>query len=96
LGASYKQLMAPFGSFAMDTLAVSTRALASNDPGDATYTSLESQIQSLTTNRDALAADIRNGLFQAQTGTNLSENQIKGWIQASNDLLAQAHALASS
>ncbi len=96
LGASYKQLMAPFGSFAMDTLAVSTRALASNDPGDATYTSLESQIQSLTTNRDALAADIRNGLFQAQTGTKLSENQIKGWIQASNDLLAQAHALASS
>jgi hypothetical protein len=96
LGDSYKQLMAPFGSFAMDTLVVSTRALASNEAGDATYTSLEGQIQSLTSDRDSLAAAIRNGLYQAQTGTKLSENQIKNWIRASDALLAQAHDLASS
>jgi hypothetical protein len=96
LGDVYKQLTASFGSFAMDTLVVSTRALASNAPGDATYTSLESQIQSLTNQRDALAAQIRAGINQAETGTKLSENQIKGWIRASNDLLARAHALASS
>jgi hypothetical protein len=96
LGQSYKQLTASFGSFAMDTLAVSTRALASNDPGDATYTSLEGQIHDLTVQRDALAAEIRDGLYQAQTGTKLSEHQINDWLVAADDLLAQAHALASS
>jgi hypothetical protein len=96
LGASYKQLMASFGSFSMDTLAASTRALASNSAGDQTYTEIESQINSLTDQRNTLAAQIRNGLNQAEfNGTNLSENQIRAWIQASDDLLAQAHALAN-
>ena len=96
LGDVYKQLTASFGSFAMDTLVVSTRALASNDAGDATYASLESQIQSLTNQRDALAAEIRAGLNNAETGTKLDENQIKDWIRAANALLAQAHALRTS
>ena len=80
----------------MYTLTASTRALSSNDAGDATYTSLESQIADLTTQRDALVAEIRAGINSAETGTNLDENQIKGWIQRSDDLLAQAQALASS
>src|SRR5882762_7782867 len=56
LAQIYKQLSASFGEFAMDTLKASTKALASNDSGDATYTSIEGQIQSLTAERDALAA----------------------------------------
>ena len=96
LGESYKQLTAPFGSFGMYTLAVSTRALSSNDAGDATYTSLEGQIRDLTVQRDALVAEIRDGLYQAQTGTKLSEHQINDWIVRADDLLAQAQALASS
>jgi predicted transcriptional regulator len=96
LGDVYKQLTAPFGSFGMYTLVASTRALASNAPGDATYASLESQIADLTSQRDALAAEIRAGINSAETGTNVDENQIKDWIQRSNDLLAQAQALASS
>ena len=96
LGESYKQLTAPFGSFGMYTLLVSTRALSSNDAGDATYTSLEGQIRDLTVQRDALVAEIRDGLYQAQTGTNLSEHQINDWIVRADDLLAQAQALASS
>jgi len=75
---------------------VSTRALSSNDAGDATYTSLEGQIRDLTVQRDALVAEIRDGLYQAQTGTNLSEHQINDWIVRADDLLAQAQALASS
>ena len=97
LGQAYKQLMAAFGSFSMDTLVASTTALASNSTGDATYLRIEGQIRSLTEQRDALAADIRTGLNNAEfNGTSLSENQIKAWIRAANGLLAQAHDLAAS
>ena len=37
LGAVYKQIMASFGQFSMDTLTASTGALASNSAGDTTY-----------------------------------------------------------
>jgi hypothetical protein len=97
LGDSYKQLMASFGSFSMDTLVASSRALASNSPGDQTYTDTENAIASLTSQRNALAAEIRAGFNSAEfDGAELSENQIKAWIQASDDLLAQAHDLAAS
>ena len=97
LGDAYKQLMASFGSFSMDTLTASTRALASGSSSDdSTYTTIEGQISSLTDQRNALAADIRTGINQAEFGgRNLSENQIRAWIASANDLLAQAHALAT-
>ena len=66
LAQTYKQLNAPFGQFAMATLKASTKALASNDAGDATYTSIERQIQSLTTRRDALATEIKGVLDGAE------------------------------
>jgi hypothetical protein len=50
----------------MATLKASTKALASNDAGDATYTSIEGQIQSLTTRRDALATEIKGVLDGAE------------------------------
>jgi hypothetical protein len=97
LGQTYKQLMASFGSFSMDTLVASTTALSSNSPGDATYNTIEGQIQSLTDQRNALAAEIRAGLNNAEfNGTELSEHQINDWIVQANDLLAQAHDLAAS
>jgi len=97
LADSYKQLMASFGSFAMDTLIASTRGMASNSPGDQTYLDTKNAIESLTSQRDALASQIRTGFNQAQfDGVELSENQIKAWTRASNALLAQAHDLASS
>ena len=97
LSGTYKQLMASFGSFAMDTLVASSRALASNSPGDQTYTDTENAIASLTSQRDALASQIRAGINSAEfDGVKLSENQIKDWTQAADDLLAQAHDLAAS
>jgi hypothetical protein len=97
LAASYKQLMASFGSFSMYTLAASTHALSSNSAGDATYNNIESQLATLTDQRNALAADIRAGLNSAEfDGVKLSENQIKAWTQAADDLIAQAQALAAS
>ena len=97
LAQVYKQLNAPFGAFGMDTLKASTRALASNDAGDATYTSLEGQIQSLTAQRDALAAQIKADLNGAAfDGQVLSTQQANNLIAQAQSLLDQAHALAAA
>src|ERR1043165_529555 len=65
LAKTYKQLNAPFGQFGMDALTASTRAIRSgSDSDDSTYTSIESQIDALTTQRNALAGQIR-GLLDA-------------------------------
>ena len=66
LAQVYKQLNAPFGAFAMATLRASTKALASNAPGDATYKSIEKQIRFLTGQRDALAAEMKQLLNGAE------------------------------
>jgi hypothetical protein len=94
LGAIYKQLNASFGQFAMDTLKASTKALASNDAGDATYTSIESKIQSLTSQRDALASQIKAALDAAAFhGQALNEQQAKRFISQAQALLEQARKL---
>ena len=96
LGDVYKQLNAPFGTFAMDTLVASTRAIESNSPGDATYTELEGRIETLTTQRDALAAQIRAALNAAASGDHaLNEQQGKAWIRQAQTLIDAAAALGS-
>jgi hypothetical protein len=98
LGDVYKQLNAPFGMLAMSTLRASTRAIESGTPSDdSTYASLESQIQSLTSQRDALAMQIRAALNAAADGTTpLTEQQAKRWISQAQSLIDQARALAGS
>ena len=98
LGAVYKQLTASFGTFAMDTLVASTKALASGSPADdSKYTSIEKQISDLTDARNALMAAIRTGLNKAQfAGQALNEQQAKNWITQAQDLIDQASALAAS
>jgi hypothetical protein len=54
----YKQINAPFGQFSMDSLKVSTAALASNTANDATYLALENKILGWTALRDSIAADM--------------------------------------
>ena len=94
LEAADEQLNASFGSFAMDTLKASTKALESNDAGDATYTSIENSIADLTTQRDALASTIRQALNDATfNGTKITDAQATTWISQANALIAQAHAL---
>jgi len=97
LGAVYKQLNASFGTFAMDTLQASTRALASGSAADdSTYTAIEGQIASLTAQRDALASQMK-GLLDAAAfdGQTLNEQQAKQLIDQGKGLLDQAHALAN-
>jgi hypothetical protein len=95
LADAYKQLNASFGTFAMNTLKASTHALASNDAGDATYNSIESQIQSLTSQRDALAGQIKAALDAATfDGQALNSAQVQSWLSQAQSLQSQAAALA--
>jgi hypothetical protein len=98
LGAAWKQVNAPFGQFAMDTLIASTAALASGDStGDAKYTDIENQISVLTAARDGLAGQIRAALHNAEfNGQKIKDKQARDWIAQANHLLDQAHALAAS
>jgi len=59
LGAVYKQLNAPFGRLALDSLVVSTAALTSAAPGDAVYTALQGKLASWAERRDGLAEEMK-------------------------------------
>ncbi|HEX3352722.1 MAG TPA: hypothetical protein VHS34_07855 [Terriglobales bacterium] len=95
LARTYKQLNAPFGQFAMSTLRASTKALASGDPNnDATYTSIEGKIQSLTTRRDALATEIKGALDGAEfKGQPINTLKALVLITRANILLGEASVL---
>jgi hypothetical protein len=97
LGAVYKQLNASFGQFAMDTLTASTGALASGSASDdGKYTSIEGKIESLTAQRDALAAQIKALLDAAAfEGHAIDEQQAKHLIDQTKALLEQAHELGN-
>jgi hypothetical protein len=101
LGHLYTRLEAPVGEFGLDTLAASTRALASNAAGDATYTTIEGQLTSLGSARDALATQIQGLLIGAEFGgqplstTKSGKKALSKLIAQGNGLLAQADALAS-
>jgi hypothetical protein len=96
LGAAYEQVNAAFGQFGMDLLAASTRAVKSSSPNDATYASIESSIENLTTQRDELAGQIKAALNAAAfDGQALNEQQAKAWIDQAQSLLDQAQALAA-
>jgi hypothetical protein len=100
LGQVYTQLEAAVGKFGLDTLAASTRALASSSPGDATYTSIESQLTSLGAARDALAGQIQALLTGAEFGgqplstSKPGKKALSKLIAQANALLAQAGTLA--
>jgi hypothetical protein len=86
LSAAYKQINAPVGALGMATLAVSTKALAGDDT---TYAALESALSKLTTQRDALAAQVIAQLEAAEFG-----GQAVGLATAAN-MIAQAAQLVS-
>ena len=97
LGDVYKQLNAPFGQFGMDTLTLSTRAVKSNDSGDSTYTNLENQIDSYTTQRDTLAGAIKSMLGDAAFGGKaINEQKAKNFISRAEKLLDSVHSAASA
>jgi hypothetical protein len=87
---------ASFGQFGLDLLTASTRALKSASADDATYASIESSIENLTTQRDALASQIKSALNAAAfDGETLNEQNAKEWIDQAQSLLDQASDLAA-
>jgi hypothetical protein len=95
---AYKQLNAPFGTFAMSTLQASTRAIKSGSAADdSRYNSIEDQIATLTTSRDNLASLIKGALDAAMfSNAPLNEGQAHAWIAQANALVIQAQAMAAS
>ncbi len=91
LGATYKQLNAPFGRFARRVLRASTLALKGED---ATYATLEAEIASITSRRDALASQIRAALAAEEfDGHRIGERTARRWIEQAEDLIAEAGEL---
>src|SRR5690348_5493806 len=96
LAQVYSQLDAPVGQFGLDTLKISTAALASNSAGDATYTGLENELAGFGQQRDPLAGEIQAALTGAEfNGHALNEQDAKDLIEQAQSLLAQVHAAAA-
>jgi type I phosphodiesterase/nucleotide pyrophosphatase len=92
LGAVYEQVNAPFGQFAMSTLATSTRALTSGN--ERRYASLESGLAKLTSQRNALATTIKDALDAAAFhGKALDVRRANHWIAESYAVISHALAL---
>jgi hypothetical protein len=96
LAETYKQLNATFGSFSIAVLKFSTRALASDSTGDATYETLENRIASWTLQRDALAAGIKTQLTNsAFHDLALNEQLAKSLIDDAKRIIALAESEAA-
>jgi hypothetical protein len=97
VGVALKEITAPFGPFAMETLQVSTKGLSSNAAGDQTYLDIESAIADLTTERDALAMKMQIALDNAEfNGITISAPAAAQLIAQANDLLQRAADLNAS
>jgi hypothetical protein len=96
LGAVYKQLNAPVGQLAIDSLTISTAALASgSDSSDVTYTALENQIASWTAQRDTIALKIE-ALLENASFENRALNRADALeaIDQAQSLISEVHGAA--
>src|SRR3989441_8065960 len=93
----YKQINATVGPFGLATLMASTRAIESGSASsDSTYTDLENRLMSLTSDRDALAAQMISLLAGAELdGHAISEHQAEQLVDEGHELLEKAIDLAS-
>jgi hypothetical protein len=97
LSQVYKQVTAPFGEYAHNTLLASTSAVASGSAADDShYVSVENQLSSLTAERDALTAQIRTALGNAAfgTGSPASEQRLEDLTEQGREILNRAQDLA--
>jgi hypothetical protein len=81
----------------MVTLKLSTFGLESNDVNDATYTQIESEIESWTAQRNTIASQMRDMLEAAAfDGQSLDEGAAKSLIAQANALVNAANAAAAA
>ena len=87
LASAYKQITAPVGFLGLKSLEVSTTALAGDD---ATYADLEGKLSALTTQRDALAAQIIQVLEGAEfSGQSISFKTTLSLLKQAGQLLEE-------
>lgn len=92
LARAYKRITAPLGELGQRTLTVSTVALAGDD---ATYAALEAALARITTQRDALAAQMIALLDGAEFhGRELRPRDVRRLLDDADDLLDQARRLS--
>ena len=97
LGQAYKAIDAPFGPLATAVLQVSTAALVSDTPGDATYFLLEDKIENWTERRDTIAAQVKAMLDAVEfQGARLDHNAAQNLIGEANDLVQEAQTSAQN
>jgi hypothetical protein len=94
LGQVYKQINAPVGELALNSLVISTQAIK----GDAgTYSDLSSKLSDITTRRDTLANKIAFVLEAAAfRGASFDSDQARTYIAQARALLAEVRDLASN
>jgi hypothetical protein len=91
LARVYKQLEAPVGQLGLATLKTSTQALKSgSEADDSTYSSIESQLQSITNQRNGIGSHIIASLEGAEFGGKpIDDKQAKAMVDQANALLSQ-------
>ncbi|MBV9093356.1 MAG: hypothetical protein JO132_05700 [Streptosporangiaceae bacterium] len=93
LAQVYTQLEAAVGEFGLDTLSASTRALASDSPGDRMYQAIEARLAWLGAARDALGARMQGALLGAEFGGQpVNASTARALTAAGRALLALARA----
>lgn len=97
LARALKQITAPVGPLGLASLHASTVAMESGSAGDdSKYTSIENQLASFTTQRDALVAQILPLLEAAELdGTPIPDNVARGLIRQAESLLSSVQAYAN-
>lgn len=94
LAEAYKQIDAPVGELGLASLQVSTNALESNAPNDATYTQLENLLGQITQARNALAGQMIAILEAAEFGGNSHASPHVNTLAVTH-LVAQAYTLVN-
>jgi hypothetical protein len=85
-----KAINAPVGPLGLKTLKMSTTALASNGPNDATYNKIEDELLDLTKRRNAIASQMLSMLEDSTfDGKEFNEEQAEGLIEAAEKLLGE-------
>jgi hypothetical protein len=97
LAAGYDQINSSVGQFATDTLIADTNALASgSSASDDVFRTEQSTLAKLADDRDAAATAIKPLLSFDPAGKKPSKGDIADALAQIDDLLARAHALATS
>jgi len=94
----YKRITAPFDTFGQSVLSADTAALSSGSAtSDRTYRCISTTLGSLTTDRDAVAADMRQALNDAEfNGVSIPDDDAASYERQAKSILARAAHLANN